>query len=51
MFKNMKFNLITETYSILDQEMAFSNANIINRIINQKAMVDSLLPKNKEVDL
>lgn len=44
MFKNMKFNLITETYSILDQEMAFSNANIINRIINQKAMVDSLLP-------
>lgn len=50
-FKNMKFNLITETYSILDQEMALSNANVINRLIRQKAMVDSLLPRSKEVEL
>ncbi|WP_445480341.1 hypothetical protein ACULLL_09265 [Lysinibacillus irui] len=46
-FKNMKFNLITETYSILDQEMALSNANVINRLIRQKAMVDSLLPRKR----
>lgn len=44
-FKNMKFNISLETYSVLDQEKALSKANIVNHIISQKAKVDSLLPK------
>lgn len=45
-YKNMKFNLATESYSMFDHEQALSKANLINRLIRQKAMVDSLLPKD-----
>lgn len=46
-YKNMKFNLSTESYSIIDHEEALSKANLINRLIRQKAMIDSLLPKDE----
>ncbi|MFT8322707.1 MAG: hypothetical protein ABF649_17690 [Bacillus sp. (in: firmicutes)] len=49
LYKNMKFNLATESYSMFDHEQALSKANLINRLIRQKAMVDSLLPEDREV--
>ncbi len=45
----MKFNFATESYSMLDHEQILSKANLINRLIRQKAMVDSLLPEDREV--
>jgi len=51
LYKNMKFNLKTESYSIIDQENALSKANLLNRLIKQKAMIDSLIPETKEVSL
>ena len=51
LYKNMKFNLSTESYSIIDQESALSKANLLNRLIKQKAMIDSLIPETKEVRL
>ncbi|GIO21387.1 hypothetical protein J18TS1_44870 [Oceanobacillus oncorhynchi subsp. incaldanensis] len=51
LYKNMKFNLNTESYSIIDQESALSKANLLNRLIKQKAMIDSLIPKTREVTL
>src|SRR5699024_10559128 len=50
-YKNMKFNLKTESYSIINQEQALSKANLLNRLIKQKAMIDSLIPETKEVNL
>ncbi len=49
LYKNMKFNFATESYSMLDHEQILSKANLINRLIRQKAMVDSLLPEDREV--
>ncbi|HIT90374.1 site-specific integrase [Psychrobacillus sp. BL-248-WT-3] len=51
LYKNMKFNLNTESYSIIDQESALSKANLLNRLIKQKAMLDSLIPETKGVKL
>ncbi|KGR85701.1 hypothetical protein CD30_19100 [Ureibacillus massiliensis 4400831 = CIP 108448 = CCUG 49529] len=48
-YKNMKFNLATESYSMFDNEQALSKANLINRFIRQKAMVDALIQKDSEV--
>ncbi|GAE94547.1 hypothetical protein JCM21714_3710 [Gracilibacillus boraciitolerans JCM 21714] len=46
----MKFNLDTNYYSTIDQEELSSTANELNRMMEQKAMVDSLIPKRLEVD-
>lgn len=51
LYKNMKFNLNTESYSVIDQENALSKANLLNRLIKQKAMIDSLIPETKGVNL
>src|SRR5699024_4829026 len=50
-YNNMKFNLNTESYSVIDQENALSKANLLNRLIKQKAMIDSLIPETKGVNL
>src|SRR5699024_1540358 len=46
-YENMKFNLSTENHSVIDQESALGKANLLNRLIRQKAMVDSLIPETK----
>jgi len=48
--QNMKFNLDTNYYSTIDQEELSSTANELNRMMEQKAMVDSLIPKRFEVN-
>lgn len=51
LYKNMKFNLSTESYSVIDQESALSKANLLNRLIKHKAMIDSLILETREVKL
>lgn len=51
LYNNMQFNLHTESYSVIDQDTALSKANLLNRLIRQKAMIDSLIPETKEVGL
>lgn len=48
--QNIKFNLDTNYYSTIDQEELSSTANELNRMMEQKAKVDSLIPKRLEVD-
>ncbi|PFD40355.1 integrase [Bacillus cereus] len=46
--KNMNYNLEELNYSIIDQENLSSSANELNRLLNQKAIVDAKLPKTIE---
>ncbi|HDX9591007.1 TPA: integrase [Bacillus pseudomycoides] len=46
--KNMNYNLEELNYSLIDQENLSSNANELNRLLNQKAIVDAKLPKTIE---
>ncbi|MGR5972540.1 hypothetical protein ACT7CX_12795 [Bacillus cereus] len=43
--KNMNYNLEELNYSLIDQENLSSSANELNRLLNQKAIVDAKLPK------
>ena len=46
--KNMHYNLNELNYSLIDQENLSSSANELNRLLNQKAIVDAKLPKTIE---
>ncbi|PDY45522.1 integrase [Bacillus pseudomycoides] len=46
--KNMNYNLEELNYSLIDQENLSSSANELNRLLNQKAIVDAKLPKTIE---